>query len=334
MYIHKMQIGNIRINIYTNRKNLKLPYFPPTQKTIEKDIIIYLEENTKEKEKILKNCQNTWKFYYPKEIVNFYEVLNKKLVLKINLDNHVNCYYKKENEIIAYFPYSTDNFLLKYSYDNNIIKLFGKPINLYRILTDFINVENEYFPLHASCVQKEGNVIGIMSASGGGKTSLVLKLIQKGYEFVSDDSLYMSKNKIIPVSDIIAVSKTFPNHPLIEEETKKHKEEKILIHLEEIIQNISLRKIKDYKTIRFFSIEKVKTNWNGLEDIKEPFPCISHHSFWCLHYFETKNQKSFIETKMNKSFIFWQKQIQKIKPIYLDFNNFENSIEKILKEIS
>lgn len=334
MNIHNWQIGNTKIIIYSNRKKIDLPYYPTeTENTKNQKIIIYLNEDKSEKERILKICKSTWELCYPKEIKLFYKTLNMFLSQKIDLDDHVNRYYKRNNQIIAWFPYYTDNFLIHYSYDNNIIKLYGTQINLYRILTDFASVNSTYFPLHASCLQKENNIIGLVGTSGGGKTSLVLKLIQKGFNFVGDDSLYMANNKVIPVSDLIAISKSFPNHPEIKRKIKKYKQEKIYIHLSNIAKIATPEYLKKCHNPTFFYLQKRKEEWKGLDSMKEPFPCIAHHSFWCLHYFETNNQKEFLFDKTKKSFDFWRNELKDIKPVYLNFEQFENSVENFAKKI-
>ena len=334
MYIYNWQIGEIKISICTNRKNLKLPHYPVTQIQVQKNIIIYLEEDIRKKEQLLKTCKETWNLCYPKELKNFYKVMNSYLIQKIHLESHVNYYYQKESSIVAYFPYYTDNFLLKYSYSDNIIKLYGNETNLYRILTDFASVNNKYLPLHASCLQKDKNVIGLVSTSGGGKTSLVLKLIQKGFNFVADDSLFMSQNKILPVSDLIAISKLYPNHPIIKRKIKRHKEEKVYIHLSKIAKMADELLLEKCTKTNFFYLQKRQGDWNGLKAMKEPFPCIAHHSFWCLHYFEENKQLEYIDQKAKASFSFWENKLQNIQPIKLNFSEFDKSVESFVKKIS
>lgn len=327
------KVGSLEFKICTNNKKIKLPYYPITEQKAKTLITIYLEENESKKQEILKNCQRTWKPCIPKELEIFYEVINKFLETKINLKHHVNSYYQKDNEIIGYFPYPSDNFLLHYSYKTNNITLYGNEINLYRILMNFLTVYNNILPLHASSIKKGNNVFVFISGNGGGKTSLILKLLQKDFEFITDDSLFIFKDKIISVSDQIAICKKFPNHPVIEKIVKNHKREKTYIHLEKIAKIATPSSLEKSSKPTYFYLQNKETSWKNLYKMKEPFPCISHHSFWCLHYFVTENQKQWVENRVEHSFKFWQKQIEDIKPYYLNFEAFEDCVENFEKEI-
>lgn len=321
------KVGSLEFKICTNNKKIKLPYYPITEQKTEKLITIFLEEDEVKKQEILKKCQRTWKPCFPKELDIFYEVINKFLETKINFKNHVNSYYQKDNNIVGYFPYLSDDFILHYSYKTNNITLYGNEINLYRILMDFLTVYNNILPLHASSLKKENNVFTFISGSGGGKTSLILKLLQKDFEFITDDSLFISEDKIIPVSDQIAICKKFPNHPVIEKMVKNHKTEKTYIHLEKIAKIAKPTSLKKCSKPIYYYLQNKETSWRNLYRMKEPFPCISHHSFWCLHYFVTENQKQWAENRVEESFGFWQNQLENIKPLYLNFENFEDCVE-------
>lgn len=296
-------------------------------------LTIWLEENAKKKQELLKQCQATWNLCIPEELQNFYECMNKYLNKKIKFSNHVNKYYQKNNEIVAWFPYPSDNFLLHYFYGKNIIILYGNKMNLERILLDFMTVTNTYLPLHASSVQKGNKVIGLLSESGGGKTSLVLQLLQKDFSFVADDSLFANQNTVIPVSDIISVRKSFPNHPIIKKVVSSHKEEKIFIHLREITKIAKPSRLASCTDWKFYLLQKQKSSWQGLANMEEPFPAISRHSFWCLHYFVPEHQKQFIENKIGKSFSFWEKKLEKIEPISINWQYFEEYVEDFANRI-
>lgn len=56
-----------------------------------------------------------------------------------------------------------------------------------RVLNIFMERITDYFLFHAAAAAKEDQGIIIIGPSGSGKTSFVLKLIQEGYEFLSDE---------------------------------------------------------------------------------------------------------------------------------------------------
>lgn len=58
--------------------------------------------------------------------------------------------------------------------------LFSKPL-----LNDAI------FRIHAACVSQDNQALLICGTSGTGKTTLLMKLLQEGFHFVSDDSVYL-----------------------------------------------------------------------------------------------------------------------------------------------
>lgn len=294
-------------------------------------INIFLEDNESKKQQILEMAKRIWQPFFPEELQYFYKSINKKIQNKINPSEHINKYYRKNNEVIAWFPYSSDNFLLHYSYDSNKIVLYGNEMNLYRILMDFITVGSKYLPLHASCVQKGDKAIGLIGESGGGKTSLLIKLLQENCLFVADDSLFATENSITPVSDVISIRTKFPNNFQLEKILKGYKEEKVYIHIEEIAKLAHPSFLKTCSNIQFFFLQSQKSKWKNLRDLLEPFPAIAHHSFWCLHYFVQENQEQWVEEKVTKSFAFWEEKTRNIIPITIDFNNFDNYVKNFVK---
>ena len=324
MFLHIWQIEDIRFRIYTNSRNIKLPFYPKINRKINKNIQIFLDESIGKKKTIIQQCEKEWEKFIPKEIMLFYEKMNNKLYWKLNVKEHINRYYRKNDEIIGYFPHITDDFLIHYSYKNNNITLYGNYINLYRILIDFASVATENLPLHASGVQNDDTAIILLSESGGGKTSVMLNLLEKGYKFITDDSLFIIDDKIVTVSDLISVKKQFPNNKKIEKILKNYNQEKVNLHIGDIV---NIKSTENVQNIKYYMIRKYRFRWAGLQYIKEPFSAISKHSFWCQHYFSSCNQEEWIQEKIYKSFDFWNKRLVKIEPMYLNFD-YENSWRK------
>lgn len=336
MYKYNWKIGYMLFEIYTYNSKLKNPFNNAlkieNKELSQTNIKIYLINNIYEVKRLVSFCDKNWKLIIPKEIQYFYKSINDNLIYKIDYSNHVNKYYQNDNEIIAYFPYPSDNFLLHYSYSSNIIKLYGNEMNLYRVLIDFLTINNKYLPLHSSCVKNENEVICLLGDSGCGKTSFTIKLLEKGFKFISDDSLFATDKEILQVNKIIGICKKFPNNDLIEKLLENYNQDKVYLDVSKI------GKISKFNSYRFSSnplfIFLAKNNsWKGLKYMKEPFPSISHHSFWCLHYFVKENQEKWIENRVEESFLFWDDKLKNIKTISIDFNNFENYIEDFIKKI-
>ena len=250
------------------------------------------------------------------------------------MENHINRYYKYENYLFAYFPYSTDNFVLQYTTNYNKIQLYGSKNNLYRIILDFLTINQRYLPLHASSISKNNHSFCFIGESGGGKTSFLIKLLQKKYNFLSDDSIFVNHKKIFPTTYFLSVRKDFPNHPAIKNIVKNHKEEKIFINIEKDISSILLSKSVDISKNNFYIIKPKEKIWEGISKMLEPFPCISRHSFWCTKFVIRNNIDKWIGEKIKKSVAFWENQTKNAEEIVLDFNNFEHEIEKYDKQFS
>lgn len=64
--------------------------------------------------------------------------------------------------------------------------------------------------------------------------------------------------------------------------------------------------------------------------MNEPFPAISHHSFWCTKFLvkENKDLDKWIENKLRDSLFFWENKTKNAQTITINFNEFESEIEK------
>lgn len=334
------QIGNYIITIHTSQKIGPLPFqWVPAQKGIGiVPISIYLEENKTLKEQIIHFCEDRGRRFFPIELVNFYNVLNKTLGKHYSLKEHINKYYIYGNKIFAIFPYHTDDFVFQYSYKNNEILLWGNKNSLYRLILDLLTVSQKYIPLHASSIKKNKNCACLVSDSGCGKTSLLIQLLKRGYSFISDDSVFANDSGIFPVSKILTVRKDYPNHPKIEMITKRYKEEKIVINIEQIAKSFVTKEQIPWEQTTCYYLQKSKKTWKGLKQMLEPFPCIAHHSFWCMFYW-TKMlgtsqgiQESWLQNKIENSVIFWEEKLQEIKPVTINLDCFEQNADDFAKE--
>lgn len=332
---YNWKIGRYIFEIYTTESNLEIPFRTRilNEGTSDIPIRIWINKNQKDKDEILEFCKNKAKKYIPKEIEYFYNAINSSCKKKYSIFEHMNCYYKYKENKYAYFPYFSDNFIIKYSDNSNDIFLYGSKENLYRVILDFLTVEQNYLPLHASAVYKGNKIISLVSDSGCGKTSILIKLLQKGYTFIGDDSLFANQNNIFPISNMITVRKDFPNHPKIEKIVNRNKMDKIAINIEQISKSYISSKPEPFSNVQFYYLHKKGTNWRGLKQMAEPFPSIFHHSFWCANYILKGNGKKAIQDKVEKSVGFWEEKLTKIKPIEVDMNNFENFINDFENKI-
>lgn len=328
--IYKYKIGNFQFNIYTSLK-IKLFFneINPNIDLKEKIIInIYLENNLKLMKNFLKYCdENKDKEFVPIELEYFYKKINEKLTYKHNIANHINKYYKIGNDILAIFPYVSDNFLLKYNELNNDIYIIGNNENLNRIILDFLSVSRTMLPLHASSVARNDTAIVLISDSCGGKTSILVKLLEIGYDFLSDDSMFFEKSGVYRVSNSLYFRRKFPNNYKFSEIAKKNEKEKIHVDMEKASTEFGFGLAEKASKLKVYVLKKDKTVCR-IENMKQPFPCIDKQSFWCIKYIE-KNYEKYITDIIDKSIAEGNKLLERGKEIIINFDELDKVIENI-----
>ncbi|MDD1776710.1 MAG: hypothetical protein LUQ65_00970 [Candidatus Helarchaeota archaeon] len=81
---------------------------------------------------------------------------------------------------------------------NVVTNLLRDPTRYFNIFIGVVDhlfakalLAHDIFRLHAACVSKDNQALLICGANSTGKTTLLLKLLQEGFHFVSDDSVYL-----------------------------------------------------------------------------------------------------------------------------------------------
>lgn len=335
------KIGNFEFNIYTKLKKIEQPFNRniPQNRFIPTKINIMLLDYNSVTKKFIEYCKKTYKRTEPIELRVFYSKINKILNKNFSLNNHVNEYYCKENNIFAIFPYYTDSFYLHYSYNTNNIYLIGNEKNLNRVILDFLTVDAKYLPLHASAVGKNETSLCFFSDSGCGKTSIMIKLLETHFDFIADDSLFISQDKVFRVYNMINIRKDFPNNPVISSIVSKEKSAKISLNTEYFSKRLGFKLGNSYANRKYILLLKDKNNikkydtYNLLHKLDEPFPAISMHSFWCAHYMVKNNIENFITDKIYTSVRFWEEELKDTVFLYTNEiwkKNRSDTIEKII----
>ena len=284
-------------------------------------ITIHLDDRDFLKKEFLEKCQNL-KSVIPTELEIFYTEINQRLHKKRHINEHCNKYYTDGDNVFACFNYITDNFCLKYSYTNDDIYLYGNQYNLFRIMLDFFSVSSTILPLHASAISRNNQGFCLMGNSKSGKTSILLKLLQKEFEFIADDSVFVINDKITRVSNAISIRADAT--PLVFQKLGVEVNEKFNFTIDDIDCKVS-----DNTTLNKVMVLRKQSDeqCGGLLDMNEPFPLISHHSFWCLHYVANENKKEYITDLFTRSLNYWQEKIDNICFIDVDFSGFDGFID-------
>lgn len=336
------KIGNFIFNIYSYfpYENLSFNKIPENQKYGNIEINIHVIKLDNKAKRFIKYCKDKYIQFNPIDLQMFYDSLNKYLNKGYDLKKHINKYYRRGNKVFSIFPYTNDNFYLYYSYGNNNIYLIGNEDNLNRIILDFLTSISEILPLHSSAIGIKKTALCILSDSGCGKTSLMLKLLEKHFSFITDDSLFTINNKVYRVNNIINVRKNFAENKIIDEYIKKKViqntyQEKVPINLNYFKNIIGFELGNSYSNKKYLYIAKEDCNlkekeYNIIKIMKEPFPSIAHQSYWCFHYI-TNNYLIRIQDIVKNSINYWEKELKDIK--YLSSNDLWKNRGDITEKI-
>ena len=151
----------------------------------------------------------------------------------------------------------------------------------------------------------------------------MIKLLATHFSFITDDSLFVSHDKIKRIYNMMNVKKDYPNNLVISKKVSKQKnKEKIPINLGELTKKIGFELGNEYSNKKFIYLYKntddlaqlKRGGKNVLTKLKEPFPAISTHSLWCLHYLS--DNRNYIKDLVQKSIKYWSNELNNINYIY------------------
>lgn len=330
---YNLEIGNYIFTIRTSQENLSLP-FEKLEGNKDLPIIkinIWLEDTPSFRKYFLDICENSAKSFIPKELKWFYEKINNTFYLKHNIFGNPNRYYKRNSEVFACFNYITDNFYLNYSYNNNNIYIVGNNNNLNRIILDFLTVSQEFLPLHGSAVECNNRAIGLISDSNCGKTTLLIKLLEKGFAFLTDDSLFIQKDSIVKVSNLLSIRKGFENNKKIADLTKQIQQEKMMLDINNLSKILGFKTATVANNIKIYTLKRKEQDKYQFIKMRQPFPCIANQSFWCLHYLIQENEKEYINDVVDKSVKKANEILENANNLIVELEEIEETIEKIVK---
>ena len=321
-------IGNYEMTIFSDDNNLILPN---NEIPINKDlpiikINIYITNQQRFRDAFFTTMENN-KMHkrVPNELIEFYKNINKYFSYQ-HEPNKYNTYYQYNDNVYAYFSYATDNFCLKYSYTDNDIYIVGSMSNLNRVLLDLITVSRKTLPIHASAVSYKDKTIGILCESGKGKTSLLIKLLEKGFGFISDDVLFVEEDTAYRVSNTISFRKKYPNNKYLEEIAKQYDNEKINIDLKQHADNLNFKLSNNASNFMLYIISD--SEYIDVRDMRQPYPCIAHESFWAMRFFNMRDSSKLIKD----SFQYLSNLVKTCECIQVDFQNTDIVPSKILKK--
>lgn len=251
-------------------------------------ITIHIDTNTEARRELYNSIKWTEKAPLAQHI--FCEILSQRIGRLIVPDSTFNKYGYDGNWNYANFSYTTDNFLLKYSFKDRKIFLYGQSFSAIRVFRDLLAVKSPILPLHASCYYKDGKCFALTGDSGCGKSYRMLKELEDGALYIADDMLFVDKE-----------GKVYCTDNLMRKYDKNGIKKKCYVESKNIYWG---RCALDGIKILPESIDV------SLSELRQPFPVKQLHSYWCLPFFiKESNMRDYIENQVRSSINFWQKQI-------------------------
>lgn len=147
----------------------------------------------------------------PVVLGEFYSAMETLHINCIPPHRHDNSWWEDGNTICGYFPYETDNFILKITPSELQIAIYGNEINLNRVILDMLSCFSTIPPLHGAAVKKDEKTIILLGESGGGKTRILKSLMDKGYTYIADEEIFWNDNRIFCCGRVIVEKGWRPN---------------------------------------------------------------------------------------------------------------------------
>lgn len=252
---------------------------------------------------------------------------NIKSSQKLNLSNYGNIEINETLEQIELNIFLSDKIRIKeyfYSKCKNIKKSI--PIDIEIFYSELSNIMKKQY--------SAGNIYNSFYTNG----------LENYYFFnyVTDDfCVYFKQNNneifIIGdennlervIIDFLTVSNIFlPLHAIaVAKNSKNINKDKITINLNLAKLLIKLKLIDKIEKYRFYKLTNVKK----IQELKEPFPCISKNSFWCLDFIVKKNKKEYINNLINSSIVKWNNIIKKSEYLQIDFKDLDKFTDDFIK---
>lgn len=319
--INKYQIkcGNFTFNINTHMQCVNEAAF---DQIIANPMIPHFEVNIWIEKKIdtdhLNACMENGINFIPPQIVKLYDILDCNGIPHIPSNKRINRFSDLNGMVYARFPYITDNFYLTYRPRTQEIFIVGDEVTLERIIIDFLSITAQMTPLHGGCVTINNNSFLILGESKSGKSSLILKLMDLGAEYIADDILFIHNNEVIRQGSYMGIRNDFLPQKLKSLYLGKSSEHYSYINIFEMEKALGYRLGKRSTISDIFMIHPMEYSKLATCQL---FPMIPHESIWCTDVldFDFCN----IEKNIQESKKFYLNMLKKSHNIKINFNDFD-----------
>ena len=331
---YKLKCGNFTFHINTHLQNVNVHAFDqiiPNDDLPYYDIVIWIDKDLDgfyihEFNKAM----DYGTIFFPDNIKEFHRILDNNGIVHIDSGSRINKFAYLDETVYACFPYPSDNFYLSYCPNKKEVFIIGNEIVLERILIDFLSVTAKILPLHCGSVAIGDKAFLFLGESKSGKTSTILKLMDVGTKFISDDILFIYENQVVRHGSYINVRNDYLPINLRSFST-------------DISQKFSHINIFDLKQSLGYQLGQ-KSEIAGVFMISpmsysqlykyQLFPMIPHESIWCSALLGSNYRDIGKFVNESKSFYYdFLRQAHIIKIDFLNYGTYVNYLYSLLKSI-
>ena len=326
---YRVSCGNFLFNIYTHMRNINLnafenihanPNIPKFEINIWIDKKNSISQFNCKYEKVVE--------YVPQKLMEFYNLLDSYSIPHIPMNKRINRFYNVHGLIHADFPYITDKFCLEYYPGKHEVWVVGDEITLERIIIDFLSVTAKIFPLHGSCIKIRDKTVLLLGESKSGKSSLVLKLMNMGAEFYSDDILFIYDNEVVRCGSFIGMRNEYLPLEMKRLTGGRRSQEYTYLNVYELASKHEYRLGNRSSVSEIFMISPIEY---ARLNLYQMFPMIPHESMWCADVLDY--HMNFIERQIYESKEFYYSYLKNSKNIRVDFSNIDEFCNGLCNEV-
>lgn len=130
--------------------------------------------------------------------------------------------------------------------DPNLAGCITNPLNLTEFLIQYCLLQRGYSVIHAGGVAVDGHAVLLPGTSGGGKTTVALSLVERGYDYLGDNYIIIDHNEALSYLTPLNIF-SYNRVPLIEKALDQR--QKCSLNLRKLLYDATKGYIKIFKKV-------------------------------------------------------------------------------------
>jgi hypothetical protein len=190
--------------------------------------------------------------------------------------------------------YYKDRLIVGFSENCDEVEIFGDPEAKNKILLDLVVSDSSVSPIHGCVLAKNGKAVVVVSDSKMGKSSLVIRGMESGYDFLSDELVLCDGSFVYCCLT-----------PIYIDSKNLHLRHRLKDDIQDPIALAKRFKVSTpSKAAVQACIVLINKEWKGLSSLTRPYPSVVSNSYWGTYamYPDWKNR---LELIRKTTHIFW-----------------------------